>query len=86
MLHSFWYPQGLDAFTELAPTNPDCAMAYWGIAVSARANPLVGSPDADALERGWQAVEKVNTAGTPTPRERDSIAAIEAYYRDWKNR
>ena len=43
MLHSFWYPQGLDAFTALTDTNPDCAMAYWGIAMSARANPLVGS-------------------------------------------
>jgi tetratricopeptide (TPR) repeat protein len=86
MLHSFWYPQGLDAFTELASTSPDCAMAYWGIAVSARANPLVGSPDADALERGWQAVEQARAAGASTPRERDYIAAIEAYYRDWKNR
>jgi tetratricopeptide (TPR) repeat protein len=86
MLHSFVYPQGLEAFTQLATTNPDCAMAYWGIAVSARANPLVGSPDTAALERGSQAVEKAKAAGAPTPRERDYIAAIDAYYHDWQQR
>ena len=66
MLHSFWYPQGLEAFTAITTTEPDCAMAYWGIAISARANPLVGSPDPAALERGWQAVEKAKAAGART--------------------
>ena len=86
MLHNFWYPQGLDAFAEITTTTPDCAMAYWGIAISARANPLVGSPATAALERGWQAVEKAKAAGARTPRERDYIAAMEAYYRDWQTR
>jgi tetratricopeptide (TPR) repeat protein len=86
MLHSFWYPQGLEAFAELTTTNPDCAMAYWGIAISARANPLVGSPDTAALERGWQAVEKAKATGARTARERDYIAAIGAYYQDWQTR
>ncbi len=86
MLHSFWYPQALDAFAALSSANPDCAMAYWGIAVSARANPLVGSPDAAALDRGWQAVEKAKAAAAPTARERDYIAAMEAYYQDWRTR
>ena len=84
MLHSFWYPQGLEAFTVLTTTEPDCAMAYWGIAISARANPLVGSPDTVALKRGWQAVERAKAAGARTSRERDYIAAIDAYYRDWE--
>jgi tetratricopeptide (TPR) repeat protein len=84
MLHSFWFPQGLEAFAEIAKTSPDCAMAYWGIAMSARANPLVGSPDPAALERGWQAAQKAKATGTRTPRERDYIAAIEAYYQDWQ--
>lgn len=86
MLHSFWYPQGMEAFTGLTTTNPDCAMAYWGIAMSARANPLVGAPNPAAVERGWQAVEKAKAAGAPTPRERDYIAAMEAYYQDSQKR
>src|SRR5262245_32417204 len=69
MLHSFWYPQGLEAFVALTKSNPECAMAYWGIAISARANPLVGSPDAAAIDRGWQAVAKAKAAGGRTDRE-----------------
>jgi hypothetical protein len=42
MLHSFWYPQGLNAFAEIRKTDPGCAMVYWGIAISRRANPMVG--------------------------------------------
>ena len=86
MLHNFWYPQGVDAFVALTKSSPDCAMAYWGIGISARANPLVGSPDAAALDRGWQAVEKAKAAGRQTDRERDYVAAIGAYYQDWQKR
>ena len=86
MLHSFWYPQGLEAFAAITTTEPACAMAYWGIAISARANPLAGSPDAAALERGRQAIEKAKGAAARTPREGDYIAAMDAYYRDWETR
>jgi hypothetical protein len=77
-LHNFWDPHGLDEFTAITTTEPDWAMAYWGIAVSARANPLVGSPDRAALERGREAVEKAKAAGARTSRERDYIAAIDS--------
>jgi tetratricopeptide (TPR) repeat protein len=86
MLHNFWYPQGLEAFTAITTTEPDCAMAYWGIAISARANPLVGPPDKAALTRGRQAVDKAKAAGARTPRESDYIAAMDAYYQDWDTR
>ena len=33
-LHSFWYGQALKEFTAIAEAKPDCAMAYWGIAMS----------------------------------------------------
>ena len=86
MLHSFWYPQGLEAFSAITTAEPDCAMAYWGIAMSVRANPLVGAPDTAALERGRQAVEKAKAAGARTPREDDYIAAMDSYYQDWERR
>jgi tetratricopeptide (TPR) repeat protein len=84
MLHNFWYPQDLNAFAEITKTDPSCAMGYWGIAISVRANPLVGSPDASAFKRGWEAVEKAKAIGAKTQRERDYIAAIEVYYKDWE--
>src|SRR6266446_6850376 len=88
MLHSFWYPQGLNAFAEIAKTDPSCAMVYWGIAISRRANPMVGAPGAgpDALKDAVEAASKARLAGAKTQRERDYIAAIETYYNDWEKR
>ncbi len=34
LLHSFWYLESLKAFTAITQTDPDCAMGYWGIAMS----------------------------------------------------
>ncbi len=82
MLHSFWYPQGLNAFSEVTKTDPSCAMGYWGIAMSRRANPLVGAPDAQVLKDGLEAIDKGKAAGAKTQRERDYVAAMEAYYKD----
>ena len=86
MLHSFWYPQDLRAFKEIADADPSCAMAYWGMAMSRRANPLVGAPDRAALQEGLETIGKAKTAGGKTPRERDYIDAIETYYKDWETR
>lgn len=84
MLHSFWYPQGLKAFAEVTKTDPTCAMGYWGMAMSRRANPLVSAPDRAALQDGLEAIAKAKGAGAKTERERDYIAAIETYYKDWE--
>jgi hypothetical protein len=46
-----------------------CAIAYWGVAISLRPNPLVGPFDAAPLERGLEAVEKGKAIGVRTPRE-----------------
>jgi tetratricopeptide (TPR) repeat protein len=80
MLHSFWFPQAGNEFAEVAKAEPECAMAYWGVAISARANPLVGAPPPPAMKRGWEFVEKAKAAGPKTQRERDYIAALELYY------
>jgi len=58
MLHSFFYPETLKAFTAIVEMEPACAMAYWGIAISQRPNPLVGPFPGDVLKAGWQAVER----------------------------
>jgi tetratricopeptide (TPR) repeat protein len=86
MLHSFWYPQGMKAFEEVSATDPNCAMAYWGVAMSRRANPLVGGPDRAALQDGLAAIAKAKAANLVTPREKDYIAAIATYYEDWEKR
>jgi hypothetical protein len=63
MLHSFFFPETIKAFSAVAETDPSCAIAYWGIAISQRPNPLVGPFDAATLKRGLEAVEKGKAIG-----------------------
>src|ERR1700716_4425411 len=83
MVHSFFYPDSVQAFTEAAAADPQCAIAYWGIAISHRPNPLVLPLTTAVLKNGLAAVEKGKTIGAKTESERDWLAAIEFYYRDY---
>ena len=56
-LHSFEYEEAEKAFTEVAATDPQCGMAYWGIAMS-NYHPLWVPPTPAELKKGWSAVEK----------------------------
>ena len=80
-LHSFWYPEALAEFTAIAASEPGCAMAYWGIAMS-HWYPLWFPPSPAVLKAGSEAVAKAMAAPIQTPREADYIAAIAAFYRD----
>lgn len=83
MLHSFFFPETVKAFTAIAEKEPTCAMAYWGVAISQRPNPLVGPFPGDVLKRGWEAVEKARTASQKTEREIAWIEALASYYQDY---
>src|SRR5437870_8515851 len=83
MLHSFFFPETVQAFTTVTEIDPGCAIAYWGLAVSTRPNPLVGPWDAATLKRGLDAFEKGKAIGAKTQRERDWLAAIEEVYKDY---
>jgi hypothetical protein len=85
LLHSFWYLESLKAFTALTQADPDCAMGYWGIALSLWYQ-IWSPPSPAALQRGWEAIERAKMAPTTTPRERDYIAAAEAFFKDWNTR
>lgn len=79
MLHSFFYPEDVKAFEAIIAADPDCAMAYWGLAISQRPNPLVPPWAADNLKRGLDAVQK-GKALAKTARERDWLTALEEAY------
>jgi tetratricopeptide (TPR) repeat protein len=83
MLHSFYFPETIKAFTAIPETDPSCAIAYWGLAVSIRPNPLVGPWDAATLKRGLDAVDKGLAIGPKTERERDWLLAIREFYNDF---
>src|SRR5262249_61319074 len=80
MLHSFFFPETIKAFTAIPETDPSCAIAYWGIAISQRPNPLVPPFPAEALKKGLEAVEKGESIGAKTQRERGWLAALETLY------
>jgi tetratricopeptide (TPR) repeat protein len=80
-LHSFEYEEAEKAFGEVAATDPRCGMAHWGVAMT-NYHPLWAAPTAAELKRGLAAVEKAKLTGARTQRERDYIAAIEAFYKD----
>ncbi len=83
MLHSFWYPETVKAFTAITQADPNCAIAYWGLALSHRPNPFA-PPDAASLQRGWDAVQRGRALGTGTQREKDFLAAVEPYFKDFQ--
>jgi hypothetical protein len=80
LLHSFTTQQSRQAFTAVLESDPSCAMAHWGIAMTWLGNPLAGGLPNDAREAGWQAVASARGQGAPTQRERDYIAAIAAMH------
>ncbi len=82
MLHSFWYSEATKAYEKAAQTDPKCAMAHWGVAMSLY-EPIWEPPDAARLKKGRDAVASAKALG-PSGREADYVAAIETYYRDYE--
>jgi tetratricopeptide (TPR) repeat protein len=82
MLHSYWFIQARKTFESVLQQDPNCAMAYWGIAVDLLGNSLVAPPPAKVAEQAWQALEKARAINAKTQRERDWIEALSAYFRD----
>jgi tetratricopeptide (TPR) repeat protein len=81
LLHSFWYLEAVKAFTAVTQADPGCAMGYWGIALS-QWTQIWSPPSPAVLKRGWEAVQQGKAAGAKTPRERDYLAAAEAFFKD----
>jgi hypothetical protein len=84
-LHTFFFPDTAREFTALAEAEPSCAMAYWGIAISQRPNPLAGPFADDVLQRGQEAITKARAAEQQTQREHDWIAALAEFYNDYRS-
>jgi hypothetical protein len=79
--HSFWYRASADLFDQALAADAQCAMAYWGTALSLLLNPHV-PPPAQNLTLGLAALEKGRALGAKTQRERDYMDALLAFYAD----
>jgi len=58
MLHHMMYVSARENFREVAEADPNCAMAYWGIATTLF-QPLWGTrPSEEDLQKGWENIQK----------------------------
>jgi tetratricopeptide (TPR) repeat protein len=80
LLHHMTYPQAREEFQRVATTDPRCAMAHWGIAMTLFQPLWPTRPRPEALLRGWEAVQKAEALQPPTERERLFVAAAEAFF------
>ena len=80
--HSFWYRQSKEIFEEVLKADPECGIAYWGIALSLLNNPH-NPPPAPNLPLGLDAIQKGKAVGAKTERERDFIDTLLVFYTDY---
>src|SRR3989441_8572204 len=85
LLHSFWWDQGQSAFQAVAQADSTCAMAYWGLALTAWGNPFAGGPGGpvgrgEPLRRCAAAAERAVALRAATPRERGLLPAAGLLY------
>jgi tetratricopeptide (TPR) repeat protein len=80
--HSFWYRQAKEIFEDAAKADPECGIAYWGVALTFLNNPH-NPPPAPNLPLGLAAVQKAQAIGAKSERERDYIDALSRMYVDY---
>jgi len=78
LLHSFWYEEALKQFQSVAATDPQCAMAQWGIAMTEWRPFWDGMPD-DRRKAGIAEIDKATALHPKTDREQRYIAALSGY-------
>jgi len=82
LLHSFEYDESEKAFAKIIDESPECAMAYWGIAMC-NFHPLWEPPTEADLKKGAKAIEIANSITQKSERESKYINAVAVYYKDW---
>ena len=58
MLHSFAFGDAAKTFSAVAHDDPDCAMAYWGLATTAMGSLIAGRAGPVTLQKGWDLVRQ----------------------------
>ena len=81
LLHNFWYARALTRFQEIQKADPECAMAYWGAAMTYN-HPLWDEPSREDEAAAWAYVQKGLTARSQNDREHLYLLAVAALYQD----
>jgi hypothetical protein len=84
LFHSFWFTPARESFARVLEHDPECGMAYWGIAITSMGNPLAWSANQKAIKAAAAAMAEGQRVGAKSERERDYIAAFATYFKDWE--
>ncbi len=75
LLHSFWHNEAQRAFESVAARDPECAMAYWGEAMT-HAHQILDWPTAAEQAAGSHALARADAARKKSAREQAYIRAL----------
>lgn len=78
-LHSFEYEEAENTYLAVATADGQCAMAYWGVAMS-NLHPLWAPPTPAELQKGASALNRARQIGATTKREGEFIEALSTFY------
>ena len=84
LLHSFEYQESEKVFAKIIDQDPECTMAYWGVAMC-NFHALWRPPSKDDLTKGSMAIKIAHSLQGKSEKEADYIDAIAAFYNDWEN-
>jgi tetratricopeptide (TPR) repeat protein len=84
LFYSFWFNPAIKSFSQVLQHDPECGMAHWGIAIMSMGNPFAWPPNPNALKAGAAAMAEAQRVGAKSERERDYIAALAAFFKDWE--
>jgi hypothetical protein len=82
LLHSFEYKEAEKAFVRVIDADAQCAIAYWGVAMS-NLHELWAPPTRKELEKCSKILEIARSLPTKSAKEADYIDAISAYFKNW---
>lgn len=82
LLHSFEYDEAEKVFAKIIDEEPECALAYWGVAMS-NYHPLWAPPTEAELEKGTKAIAVAQSLNQKLKIETEYIDAIALFYKNW---
>jgi hypothetical protein len=82
LLHSFEYTEAEKVFVKVIDKDPDCIMAYWGVAMS-NFHPLWSPPSQAELEKGLKTIKLARSLERRSEKESDYLEAVAVIYDDY---
>src|SRR5665213_1447293 len=83
LLHDFWYEEARSQFERILKSDPTCAMAHWGLAMSGF-HQIWDTPDAAGMAAGWREMQAAQATGAKTAREREYTGALSDFFKPGK--